>query len=280
MQHVHVHVACTCVSHTTCPYVGATPLNKLSCAPTVLQTGARMPTHMRTHTHARPVRPPNLRASDPRAHAICAPTRSARSCRITRCSDLHVRAESPVVFPPVHAGKAVVRPWRKDGAECVAGERAEQEMAVLCVCVCVCASVWRAFAPGALGVRDSCTFARPASPPSPCLSPLASLPARLAALAFLPLGRCDRLTSIASVASPPSPPSLHVSSEVYRRQEVLDAAHDSFRRSGSATLPALANRGTHSISEVRKDAHQTNLHPLASLEAEFGPSLITTKIQV
>ena len=26
---------------------------------------------------------------------------------------------------------------------------------------------------------------------------------------------------------------------------------------------------THSISEVRKDAHQTNLHPLASLEAEF-----------
>ena len=27
---------------------------------------------------------------------------------------------------------------------------------------------------------------------------------------------------------------------------------------------------THSISEVRKDAHQTNLHPLASLEAEFG----------
>ena len=62
---------------------------------------------------------------------------------------------------------------------------------------------------------------------------------------------------------------LHVSSEVHRRQEVLDAAHDSFRRSGSATLPALANRGTHSISEVRKDAHQTNLHPLASLEAEF-----------
>ena len=62
---------------------------------------------------------------------------------------------------------------------------------------------------------------------------------------------------------------LHVSSEVHRRQEVLDAAHYSFRRSGSATLPALANRGTHSISEVRKDAHQTNLHPLASLEAEF-----------
>ena len=66
-----------------------------------------------------------------------------------------------------------------------------------------------------------------------------------------------------------SPSPLHVSSEVHRRQEVLDAAHDSFRRSGSATLPALANRGTHSISEVRKDAHQTNLHHLASPEAEF-----------
>ena len=173
-----------------------------------------MPTHMRTHTHARPVRPPNLRASDPRAHAICAPTRSARSCRITRCSDLHVRAESPVVFPPVHAGKAVVRPWRKAGAECVVGERAEQEMAVLCVCVCVCASVWRAFAPGALGVRYSCTFARPASPPSPCLSPLASLPARLAALAFLPSSDA----AIASLRSPPSPRLHRLPRPCHRRQ--------------------------------------------------------------
>ena len=159
MQHVHVHVACTCVSHTTCLYVGATPLNQLSCAPTVLRPTVlrtdrpadgrpHADPHMRTHTHARPVRPPNLRASDPRAHAICAPTRSARSCRITRCSDLHVRAESPVVFPPVHAGKAVVRPWRKAGAECVVGERAEQEMAVLCVCVCVCI--------GVAGIRTRC----------------------------------------------------------------------------------------------------------------------------
>ena len=116
MQHVHVHVACTCVSHTTCLYVGATPLDQLSCAPTVLR-----PTVLRTdrpadgrphadphaNTHARPTcaptEPARLRSSRPRdlrAHPIGTFVphhplfRSARSRRIARCVSTCARRES------------------------------------------------------------------------------------------------------------------------------------------------------------------------------------------